>query len=67
MQEYETLIESLIGMAKVTRPLASATGRQDLIQHGICDIMEDAAVAIDDLLTRMKGFVNEERTCREAA
>lgn len=76
MTEYEKLIEALVGMAKITRPplnlnlakdniLKSADEkRKERIQHGICDLLEDAAVAIDDL---MKRATNENRTHAEAA
>jgi hypothetical protein len=61
MNEYEDLIETLVGMAKVTRPpLNLPETRDSKIQHGICDLLEDAAVAVDDLLSRLKGANNEE-------
>lgn len=80
MKEYEDLIEALVGMAKITRPSltlnmakdnvlkSAAEKRSESIQHGICDLLEDAAVAIDDLLSKLKGVNNEEgRTHAEAA
>jgi hypothetical protein len=70
VKEYEDLIEALVGMAKITRPKIDTRDspdvlRQKNIQHGICDIMEDAAVAIDDLMQKVKA--NEDRKCAEAA
>lgn len=67
MQEYENMIEALVGMAKITRPKiniqdSAAVQRHKNIQHGICDLLEDAAVAIDELLKRIP---NEDRTCHE--
>lgn len=76
MQEYENLIEALVAMSTITRPkpgtglardgvLKSADDkRNETIQHGIADLLEDAAVAIDDL---MKKVPNEKRECAEAA
>lgn len=68
MKEYEDLIEALVGMAKITRPRLNANDspekkRQNTIQHGICDLLEDAAVAIDALMNTMKGKSDgQERT-----
>lgn len=67
MKEYENLIEALVGMAEITRPVLDTkddgvTLRQKRIQHGICDMLEDAAVAIDELMKRIGEEVHEERT-----
>jgi hypothetical protein len=53
---YEELIEALTGMAHISRPRTKKSEKLsdiDRLQHGICDLMEDAAVAIDDLLRRV--------------
>jgi hypothetical protein len=74
MTEYEELVEALVGIAKVTRPSIDLKDDADIqrqkgIQHGICDLLEDAAVAIDDLMTKLKDKNNEgqNRECTEAA
>ena len=72
MQEYKNLIEALVGMAKISRPRldldeaqkSKDQRRTETIQHGICDLLEDAAVAIDDLLQRIQ---HEERPHAKAA
>lgn len=72
MKEYVELVEALVGMATITRPKLDTRDepnvlKQKNIQHGICDMMEDAAVAIDDLMKRLTGENIEERDCTEAA
>lgn len=64
MKEYETLVETLVKMSEITRPTTKPSidptqKRFDKIQHGICDLLEDAAVAIDALMQKV---TNEERT-----
>lgn len=54
MKEYETLVDLLVDMAKISRPAPTQVDRESRIQHGICDLLEDAAVAIDDLMNKLK-------------
>lgn len=61
MNEYENLIEALVGMAEISRPRSNPNAsREEKIQHGICDLLEDAAVAIDELMKRIP-IKNEQR------
>ena len=56
MTEHEELVEALLGMSKITRPRGEGNTpeekRQNKITNGICDMMEDAAMAIEELLEK---------------
>lgn len=59
---YPALIHTLQKMSEISRPEDSttddrATKKQKRIMHGICDLMEDAAVALNELYQK----VNDER------
>ncbi len=70
MENYEGLIDALINMSGLYRPLDDPKDnpyvkKQKRIQHGICDLMEDAAVALDALSKKVKE--NENRETLQAA
>lgn len=68
MEYYKSLVEALTGMAEVTRPLPGEETKQSKVQHGICDLMEDAAAAIDELIRKLEGTdESEERKHSEFA
>lgn len=64
MTEYEKLVDMLVDMSKITRPPTNQTlTREQRIQHGICDMLEDAAITIDELIKKVRE--HEGRKIRE--
>jgi polyhydroxyalkanoate synthesis regulator phasin len=59
MDQYETLVDTLVKIAEISRPGDEGDKRQNNIMHGICDLLEDAAVAIDDLMKMAKTETKE--------